>query len=820
MTRTQIYLAGRFCGTYNFAACGLEAACGVPFRRLGRPRRASSCPVAPEHRPHRVVEVIGGVVTAMFRTRFTNLLLVLLILSLSCDVAPNPQNANDGNGNGTDDPVLVENPVRARVRNESTNQVDVTLRFLNEQELTHLAFVRVPPETITTISGPESEFIELSGVNEQGEALASAQLKFGIDFDLERTAEYVVKPGNAPPDEPGHPIPPTLSIADLKSGTVTLGGPLEIRWSDTGSFGALVSFFLRPTGNETATPVPISPAIGVALDGMNDSLVTVVEGVNPGEYEVLGRIDDGDQTSFAVSSNTITVVRDPQNVAPTISILSPKSGIVLSNGDPFAISWIDDDPDDNATVEFSLAPADGSGIGLEEYVISPPIAENSDKLPADAATLSFRDVLPGLYDIVARIDDGRLMGTARSLGVIRVVPNAPPAGNEIPSLSLLTPDRDFEVFKGTSFTVRWTDSDSNDNARIWLLLDADSQTSLLNGNEFVLASSFEEDPDGAADQMSVVVPRDIPSGTYRLVSVISDGLTQVISRAPALITVRGMLGGGGDTTPGGGNPGGGEGPQPTGKITLVPSAEVIDAPGEMITVVVTLDVPTLPRRSRILISNQAYGGDLLQDITPLIGPAANTKTFTIVVQSGLVPNSAWPRSFDLILEANIDGIVTTTRTSRPIWIRQEVEVVAVREVNYVCSEQDILDSEPNPFVGIEWTWYGGGFNVDELEEVAFWLSRDGAIPSNGASNNLHKMVAMLGTSPNQIRSERVSLNEIRGTYSNSIVIVLPAVTGLESGWYWLIPVIDPNNTARQLPAFAQPVKICQPVESASDGSPP
>lgn len=768
---------------------------------------------------------IGGVVIAMFRISTNFTLLMTACLFLSCNSGLSPQNDDPGNnGNEVDDPSSVENPIRARVRNESPDQIDVTLRFLSDQEVAHLAFVRVPPETITTISGPQAQTIELSGVNERGEALSSAQLLFGIDFDRERAAEYVVRPGNVPPDEPGRPAPPSLTLSPIAESSLVLGQSLEIRWSDSGSFGAVVTFFLRPVGDEDAPLVAISPAIGVALDGINDSLITVVEGVAPGEYELIGRVDDGDQIAFSVASESIQISTDPGNAAPTISLVNPRDPLVLSNGDPLTISWVDEDADDNATIVFSLVPADENAIGQDEYVIGPPIAENSDKSPADSATITFRDVLPGLYDLVARIDDGRLMGTDRAGALIRIVPAVQPPGNGIPSLTLIAPDKDFQITKGASFVVQWTDSDPNDNARIWLLLDSDSQNSLLNGNEYVLASSFEEDPDGPGDQISVVVPREIPSGVYRLVSVISDGLTQVVTRAPAQITVRGLTGGGGgDTNPGGGGGDGGgdgDGPAPTNQITLVPSAEIVDRPGELITVVVTQDVASIPRRSRVLISNQAYGGGFELDITPFIGPATSTKTYTMVVQSGLVPNAAWPRSFDIVLESILDGIVTTSRTPRPIWIRQEVEVQDLRQVNYVCDANDAIDFEPDPFVGIEWTWYGGGFGDGDQEEIAFWLSSDALIPANGQNDGTHKLIAMKSTSPNQQRIERIALSDLRGAFSASFVVVVPGVSGLDAGWYWLIPVLDPNGSPRQLGTFSMPIRVCQPVESLLDGSPP
>jgi hypothetical protein len=457
---------------------------------------------------------------------------------------------------------------------------------------------------------------------------------------------------------------------------------------------------------------------------------------------------------------------------------------------------------------FALTPVELGVLGSEEFVISPPIAENPDKQPADTLTVTLRDILPGLYDLTAHIDDGRLAGTDRVVEAVRVVP-ATPTGNEIPRLSLLKPDADFEISKAGSFVVRWTDSDANDNARISLLLDSDSQTSLLNGNEFLLATALEEDPDGASDQATLVVPIDVPAGVYRLVSVISDGLTQVITRAPALITVRGGGGGGGD--------GGGDGPgDGGGEITLVPDAHLIEHPGELITVVITHEFGPVPRRAHVYFSNEAYGGTFVLDVTPIAGLTPTTKTYTVVIDSGLVPNAAWPRSFDIVLETIVDGVTTTTRSTRPIWIRQEVEVLNLRAINYICEQGDTMDSEPTDFVGVEWTWYGGGTGTGFEKMVAFWLSADGVVPANRGEDSTHKILAIKPGSPNQVRAERVELDALRGQQEQQIVIQIPASQRLDTDWYWLIPVYDPDTENLQLAAFSRPVRVCPPVD-ALDG---
>ncbi|MGB2985432.1 MAG: hypothetical protein WBE26_06070, partial [Phycisphaerae bacterium] len=123
--------------------------------------------------------------------------------------------------------------VAARVRNESANRADVTLRFIHDETVVHLAFVRVLPDTVTTVLSPKpAGLIEASGIDERGEALASDAFAFGVDFDETTPAEYTITdepPDEPPPDdpEPDNPEPATLTMLEPASDdTRTLGSTL------------------------------------------------------------------------------------------------------------------------------------------------------------------------------------------------------------------------------------------------------------------------------------------------------------------------------------------------------------------------------------------------------------------------------------------------------------------------------------------------------------------------------------------------------------------------------------------------------------------
>jgi uncharacterized membrane protein YgcG len=723
------------------------------------------------------------------------------------------------------------------VRNESTARADVTLRFIRDDAVVHLAFARVLPDTITTIASPETvDMVELSGVDDRGRALPAAEFVFGVDFSENVPAEYAItEDGGAVEQPPGRPGLLTLQLtAPASAAILALGSTFDVRWVDSNSPTAVVSLFLRKAGSgEAGELVPLGPAIGAALDGINDAFRAVLEGVEPGQYEVVGRIDDGDQSVIAIAHGIVQVIHDPLDAAPVVTIRKPSSLTPLRNGDALRVEWSDADPDNNATIVFSLAPGGLAPLAGEEFVISPPIAEDPDGASSDSVVLTLRDVLPGLYDLVATIDDGRLIGTDRVGGAVRVLPAA---NNDLPRFDFLEPFADSAVIVGGVLHARWTDSDDNDNARISLLLDPELENVLLNGNEIVLASSIGEDDDGPADQIALAIPGDVRPGTYRLAGVITDGLTQVITRAPGLVTVRasppssGSNGGGNGSGSGSGSGsgngsglgGGGNnvGGGPSTEITQVqPAVEVVDHPGELITVAVTLQEGPLPRRSRVYLTNFRYGGDFRVDLTPLTGPIPSSKTYTLVVNTGLVPNATWPRSFDIELETIIEGVTTITFSPRPIRIRQEVEIVDVRMLNYSCTFDGSITPDPTPFVGIEWTWYGGGFDESEPPTtVAFWLTPHGDVPENDVSDATHMLLLEMPASPHVAQTSRVSLDRLYGTASTGRVIVISLLPGLVPGDYHLVSVLDGEDAGRTVYApVATPIQVCMPYLTATGG---
>jgi len=486
-------------------------------------------------------------------TCFFAALLAVCVCCVSCDSGgaallpaganPAADNSSSGAGGGSEPGRLspFDGALSARVRNESSARVDVTMRFIRDNAVIHLAFVRVPASTITTVASPGmAELVELTGVDESGRALESASYKYGVDFDENKPAEYVVVNRNSP----GVPVAqPTgalrLSLIEPALDTaVTLGSAVRVQWDDGGAGpSALVRLFLRPEGVATASASRVlSPAIGASLDGINDEFALVVQDVVPGRYELVAELSDGDQSVLAVAPGRVVVADSAANKAPKVTITEPSGSIERYAGEVLNVSWTDADADDNATIVFSLEQPQTATATGGSFRIGPPIAENPDGRSADSLAIPLTGVLPGLYDLVATIDDGALKGIDRVEGAVRILPAL---SNDPPHLVLLSPARDTAVLAGGTVQVRWTDGDDNDNARISFLIDANWNRVDLGGGERLLLSGLNEDDDGADGLATLSIPPGLSAGKYRLIGVITDGMTQVITRAPGFLLIEG-----------------------------------------------------------------------------------------------------------------------------------------------------------------------------------------------------------------------------------------------------------------------------------------
>ncbi len=709
--------------------------------------------------------------------------------------------------------------VAARVRNESAARADVTLRFIQAETIVHLAFVRVLPSTVTTIHSPKSaNLIELSGVNERGQALASATMTYGADYDDATPAVYTIPGDGSGGLDPVHPQPgdldpPILNMLEPASDvTLTLGATFLVRWTDQSEApGAVVRVYLRSLESSVSDLVPLGPAVGVALDGLNAELLLVVQGFAPGFYEVVGEIDDGTNQATSVAPGRVYVVEDPGNKAPTLEILAPLGLVELRRDELLRVAWEDEDDDDNATIIFSLMSPGATETNVGAFPISPALAEDPDGISGNSAALTVSDVLPGLYDLVGRISDGELEGVARVERVVRILPEPE---NDPPLLEITRPAAGeiVEIGPGDSFLVEWEDSDEDHNARISIRLDPDQTLSDLDGDEILLAASLGEDEDGAGDAIRLGVPGDIADGDYRVVGVITDGIVEVVTWAKGIVRIDST----GEAEPGT------EDPPPPEMALLEPSGPVRVRFGDDISLY--LETANIPDDALInlYLSNVHADGTVRADVTP--SQVEQNILITLMLPSlaeEVISNDAWPREFRLEAELVIDGEVKITAYAPgSIWIRQEFVIERISTVNYVCTPNgsaDIVD-EQERFFGLEIRWYGGGFDVREAPTpVQFWVSNDGAVPADGVDDDYHRRFHTAAESPNTHEEARIALYRVVGPFDSGGEELTPA---LVPGEYQLITLVETEEFGPIMSLHPDSFDLCYRLHPPGGGALP
>jgi len=747
---------------------------------------------------------------------------------------------NGGQG-GVGQPVPDVSVARTRVRNESVGrQVDVTVRFIRDDIVVHLAFVRVLPETATTVlSSHLVDTVEVFGNDSDGNALESAEFLFGRDFSDANPVEYIVFDDHVEIDRPTPPIDevtPPGEVVPIAASTIALlepahdvsgvlGSTLIARWTDfTELPNTVVRLFLRPVlGGSRGGLISVGPAIGAALDGINDEFRIVLHGVSPGVYELVAALDDGVALVTSVAPGLISIVSPPVegNRPPllTISVVGGPGVIALEPNDVLEVRWEDFDPDDNATIVFTLEPSNPGDAALGAFQISPPFAEDPDGPAADRALLSVRDVLPGLYDLVGTISDGVLMDVARLPRAVRVR-QPTEQQNTAPTITLHEPARDFDTWAGSSFKARWTDADPDSDARITLFLDPYPFSSVRDGNEFVLFDSISED--GGTDELLIGISDLVPVGEYQLGALISDGIAEQESRAPGVVIVVDPPDDKDEVDPPT------EGPV-DGQLNIDP---VVPEVGSVSSRIVSLLIPISGERvpgmpERVTLSNVPHGGDTTVSFVPEEWSVERGSAIRVAMPVDLISNRAWPRKFDVYMELSGSNSLQPGERDVPVvWLPQRAELTGAAAMGFACGVSGELLTNNARFEGFEVSFFGGGLaEEDPGAQVGIWLSSNGVVPTSGAEDATHRLLWIGPGSPNAEHTVRVDLDT---AYFGRDALLTPAGGSagdrpvLEAGNYHIVAVADFRDYGRSMtPASPTTVELCavgEPVRAIA--SPP
>ncbi len=212
----------------------------------------------------------------------------------------------------------------------------------------------------------------------------------------------------------------------------------------------------------------------------------------------------------------------------SVNVLSPVVSLSLAGGSPVEVNWtaiattnfavvnvffdLDTDPDNGNEV------VGVSGLGLSNT------SAVLDTTPLEAATYNVGVVL---------LESNEIAAVGYASGQILI--------NQRPELTFTSP-RDNVAFDRTidvlpRFDVSWTLSDPDSTSVVQIFLDPDETP---NGNEFLLRESENQ----AGDSFTFNLPASsFEAGSYRILAIVSDNVSDVAFYAPGRIRLRSRLAG-------------------------------------------------------------------------------------------------------------------------------------------------------------------------------------------------------------------------------------------------------------------------------------
>lgn len=689
---------------------------------------------------------------------------------------------------------------QVQVRNLSPLAARVTVVFSLSGLQAHVAYLRVVGGTTATVISPVSaDRAEVSGMLADGSSLLPGTYSMGKSDSPATGPVYVIdadtgRPGGSEGDPPaeGTDEPPGLILeSPAEDVALALGSTLDVRWSDESGAGeAIVIFYLRPVGDSDRSRwIQVSPALSATLDGINDELKVVLQGVPAGQFELVGEISTFSHSVLAVGPGKLFLFHDPGNLAPVINILTPSSALQLGEADFLDVQWEDSDADSSAQIFLSLFGVLDSGETVT-FPLAGPIAEDPDGPQSDSVRVSMRGILPGTYDLVATLTDGLLSGVSRREHAVQITSTG---HNVAPTISILEPAKDVEVSTSGSFALAWTDEDADSSAIISLMLDPDLGAESLDGNEILLISSIAEDPDGeASDEVRLGLPQDLHPGKYVLAASITDGLSQSVAFAPGRVIVL--------------DRGDGQGGEPSLDVVW-PIADQHIRLGDSFSIGVTLkNISDEDLQGRYQLRADLTNGDYSVDLLPISMMQVNggSRAWSVDGSRLQIPNDSPVRRFDVVFSLREgEQLVARDVAEAPIWFRREVRFDSLDVIDMDCSRAHGTDN-----ARLEVGWTGGGW--DERAPgtsilIRFFVAKDGVWPPPLPDDRTHRL----------IHTELESFGE-----PALLDIPWSDISGMDEGRYIVVAVLDDPYVGEIVHAFTdRPFEICH-IDGQGGGQAP
>ena len=190
------------------------------------------------------------------------------------------------------------------------------------------------------------------------------------------------------------------------------------------------------------------------------------------------------------------------NQRPSFTFVTPDRGVTLSVGTIYLISWIDNDPDDDAVIDLVLDPDTNNDSGNELLILGGR-SEDADAIGDDEFEFDTSRVPVGDYYLRAVVNDGvNSQVLVNAPGEFDIVPEGTASLNQPPQITVLEPTANRSVANGDLLVIEWDDEDVDDDAFVYVTLDRDNipnnddvQDATDPGN--ILLTQTTENPDPA-----------------------------------------------------------------------------------------------------------------------------------------------------------------------------------------------------------------------------------------------------------------------------------------------------------------------------------
>lgn len=341
-------------------------------------------------------------------------------------------------------------------------------------------------------------------------------------------------------------IAPTTDLAitltdPTLSRTVPIGATVRVAWSGANKTGddGILTVLVRKRTDRAETIL----SGGIRLSGVSasDSLDWDTTGFDPGGYNVVVRLEAGDQTQDDVSTAVITL-----DAAPAFTFTQPTADAVLETDadttdddvPTITIGWSASDSENTGSASVEL-DSDANHNSGNELVLATRTLTTTSSFDSIDFTGDDKDgdrVPEGVYRLYARISDAVHSEQFVEANLTITIPAAP---DETPVELAVTEPAEDKTFLTTDapFQIKYT-LDEADEVLIDLKIDTDDTHT--NGNETTILSQRlvptgtregTFDWDGANSDAALV-----PDGIYRTFIAVYTG-----SGAPATAEAAGLI---------------------------------------------------------------------------------------------------------------------------------------------------------------------------------------------------------------------------------------------------------------------------------------